>query len=213
MNEAPRYRVTAEHAIINSVIYPRDSEFGWSGWPREFADRVEPINDAASRIFDYWRRHASDPHAPRSPFDSRLGLIFLPALTHCDPRGEWNPPLPAKPTAGMPTYTTSNPANFGKRAVPPGEVFAFLGWAEPRFGLTPQNEAAHRVVSYFEANAGKPYFPPSCWNDFTDALHLPDLPEPTPMPNAPRLSAFTPGAEAPQPQIGNRTFERGSRYA
>src|SRR5687768_12539779 len=74
--ETPRYRVTVASAVINGRVYSRDAEVSTNAWPDQ--KKLEPINDAAHRVFEHAREHRFDLHRTRTPYNLLLKSVYLP---------------------------------------------------------------------------------------------------------------------------------------
>ena len=78
----PRYRVVGTEWIDTGVGIPAapGQEFDSRGWPK--SDSLEPVNEAAKRTRNYWRKNRAVPtHAyPSTPWSEKLNRIFLPHL-------------------------------------------------------------------------------------------------------------------------------------
>jgi hypothetical protein len=172
----PLYRATVENTNMGIGYYPKGATFTWQGWPKCCAGAVEPANTAAERIVDYWNAHRHDALLPQTPFNSDHGRIFLPHHLPHDPRSTRLPGLPRVEIDGMPRWCAEIQQQFGNKQVQIGDEFAWCGW--PVEGIAPVNDAARRVVKYFEANTGNSRLLSSPWCDGAQKLFLPDLPQP-----------------------------------
>ena len=176
--EAPRYK-TLKDGVINGALHFAGTEVkNFYGWPRE--GELEPLNIAASAIFNYFSRNRTQAFLPKSPWDAAAGRFYLPGMLH-HIRGRRFPPAvsASEAPASAPRYRmlSYDGEEFAGKRIAYKEIFSFFGW--PEFGMRaePVNHAAKAVVKYYEANQGHPALPPSPFNQFDDALWLPQLPE------------------------------------
>jgi hypothetical protein len=177
----PSYRALENVVVLTGLSYAPGATFAWRGWPRaEWAHKVEGANDSGRSILDYYRerRHGV---MPPSPFDGER--LFLPATSlhsagsrHSAPRrfqGYVSDPAPNMPTCLMGDPSLIVPRGY---PVPDDRVAAFVGWPEPSALLRPISQAAEAVTEYFREHASHPKLRPSPWCNFTNSLHVPDLP-------------------------------------
>ena len=216
----PTYRIKND-AVIGGALYLKGAIVkNHNGWPNQ---NLEPLDDAASTITEYFRTYGNEPFLPDTPYDARSGQIYLPGQLP-NVRGRSFPPAiePDDAPARMPRYRmrSSNGAEFGSKRIGYGTVFAYAGWPELTMSIAPANEEARAVLAYFEANHSRPYFPLSPFNLFDNTLWLPQLPEPEvddPRPayvTAPSPKGFTPPpwtttSKIPTPIYNKR---RASKY-
>jgi hypothetical protein len=175
----PRYQTIAANAVINHALYPRGAEITMRSWP----DRnVEPINDVARLVAEYYARNRNAPTLPHSPYNPLLGTIYLPAVLppsapktrNRDSSERLPSPVIDGATEAMPKYRTHYGRRIGKYEIDEGAQFTFLGW--PEDGFEPVNEPARQVCSYLKANKSHPELLPAPWCCYRQALVLPELP-------------------------------------
>ena len=182
----PRYRTTAT-VFVNGTQWGAGGEFSFRGWPK--ADmHLQPINEAAKKISDYYDRRKYEPSLPPSPVDARTGKIFLPGMLPYLRSRNFPPAMSAiDAPAGMPIYVALWDAEFGGKLIKQGEKFGFGGWPELAMNIKPANAAAKRVMAFLEKYDPEkcPNLPVSPYNFFDGSLWLPEPPEPVPDDNQP----------------------------
>jgi hypothetical protein len=175
-------------SFIAGCPYNLGSVVEFAGWPKR---DLEPADEDARKIFDYYTARRFEPGMPLTPVDPTTGKIYLPAHLPAL-RGRWFPSAvaPEDVLPSMPQYKMNSGAPlsyhdrgeiahgqmFGRRAVAKGETIAFLGWPEPAMALEPANDAARQVVAYLEAHGASGDLPLAPWNLFDGTLFLPKLP-------------------------------------
>src|SRR6266566_6322603 len=141
-----KYRVLSP-VFSGACLYDVGSVIEHTGWP--IGGQLEPLDDEARRVRDYYVKHHAKPYFPASPFNSIIGDIFLPELPGIDPSAIWvGAEVSIEPLEGAPRYQALHYVQFGRLILSPGEEVSFLGW--PGANLYPINEAAHRVSDYYE---------------------------------------------------------------
>src|SRR5262245_47413918 len=173
MLEAPRYRTTRftayggipykEGSVVGGVV-------GHTLWPDPW---LEPLNEGARRIADYFAKNHANRLLPARPFDHDVAHAFhLPGFLRDAHRG-WLPEY--REVAGAPRYTTSGAVAFSDRSVDGRKGFPWLGWPLERSRMA--NEAAERVLQYLADNEEHPLLPKvlAPWDDYSRGLWLPRL--------------------------------------
>ncbi|MPZ39839.1 MAG: hypothetical protein GEU95_17620 [Rhizobiales bacterium] len=174
MNEAPRYRATADHTNLGAGFYSKGKEITWPGWPKTFSGSVEPVNEPARRVMQYWSKHRLDGRCPPSPYNAEHGRVFLPAHMPADSRSTRLQSLPREELPSMPKFRAVWRGEYGPRKVEIGEEVAFCGW--PGSGLEPINDEAKRVVAYYEIYRDNPRLLSSPYCEYAQEIFLPPLP-------------------------------------
>jgi hypothetical protein len=210
----PKYRTTRDNVLIDSMLYDKGAEREIAGWPPRgpiLSGALVPADDAARRITQYFAKKWMDPWLPKAPHRDG-GKFFLPATAAAK---SWRHEFPAAVAPederpGMPRYRVANENRFGRQHYAAGAEFAFLGWPEAAFGLSPLNEPACALADYFETNREHPDLPASPWNLFDDSLYLPSLEPLRPGPWAPRLPGGEPHGFKPPNSVahGDASIER-----
>jgi hypothetical protein len=168
----PRYRIKTAIAYVGGAPWPLGAEVDFRGWPNE--RELSPLDDAAKRIFRYWKARRSDPGFPRSPVDAKSGLIYLPSHLPTI-QGTWLPAASDRDDLpDAPRYIVNSGHKFGGRVYEQGAEIVYLAWPV-KWSMKPNNAAARAVVDYMEAH-GETELPPAPFNEFDDALWLPNEP-------------------------------------
>jgi hypothetical protein len=181
----PLYKVNGEPSELHQVgaqLYYGGSTVRWRGWLRDRLLQVLiPINEPAMSVHRYCMTNSQLPNLD-TPFDSESS-IYLPAFPGWPPtqREPWLPlwGCPEDEVTGAPIYrVTVSEMQIGppRRSVGRGDEFAFIAWPDLD-RMAPVNEAATRVVDYLQRHGEQTDLPPSPWNSWTGALHLPRLTE------------------------------------
>ena len=186
---APRYRIVADIVFISGCEFRRGAETTSRAWPSR---DMEPLNEPARRIENFWARYQAFPLFPTSPVAGAHGFFLPailprsggPALKRVDafnlPGTHLVSPVPAdQVTPAMPTYKIANPhkrQHVGNHEYKPGSDFAWLAWPDPDEGFLPTNEQARRVVAYVAQYKDHPSILSAPWCWFRQDIYLPALP-------------------------------------
>jgi len=154
-----KYRVLGP-VFSGACLYDVGSVIEHTGWP--VGGQLEPLDDEARRVRDYYVKHHAKPYFPATPFNSFIGEIFLPELSGIDPSAVWvGAEVSIEPSEGAPRYQALHYIQFGRLIMSPGEEFSFLGW--PGTNFHPINEAAHTVEEYYHRHRNDP--------DLSESVH------------------------------------------
>jgi hypothetical protein len=167
----PKYRVLEDYTpIVPPNLYMRGAVVEFPGWPRWTHGAVEPADDDARAIFNYFRVQNVNPFLPAKPTDKH-GRIYLPAIFP-DPRSTELLGV-ASPTDEMPRYTVIAEVIIGCTRHAAGDEVVYLGW--PNSILRPANDVARLIAEYHEANHAHPDLPTCPYNLFDNSPYLPEL--------------------------------------
>ena len=75
----PRYR-TKYHQTFGIRSVRIGDEFAYCGWPGESLG-IEPVNDAAEQVCEYFRTHRENPRLPAAPWCEFEQALVLPELS------------------------------------------------------------------------------------------------------------------------------------
>jgi hypothetical protein len=127
------------------IVEPAGKTIKMKTWPRHL-DCVDPLNDAARQIVDYYRLHSNTVfQLPANPYTGEGGTLHLP-----EPQT-------------IPLWKSDTQGSFmGADVFFPGSPFASPNWPEP--GVTPRNKTAAAVAAYFEQHADDPALPAVAWD-------------------------------------------------
>jgi hypothetical protein len=171
--EPPKYKVL-KFVAFGGIPYKKDAVIERHVlWP--MPHELEPLNEGAQRIADFWAKHHGCRNFPDRPYDWRLThRYYLPGDLGWQGRGTL-PPFIAIEDApeGAPMY----------KASARNDQFVFFGWPDQYWQAA--SSSAEKIVRYLaEAeNATNPMLPLSPWNCFDNSLWLPELPEQKPRDN------------------------------
>jgi hypothetical protein len=127
------------------IIEPPDKIIERKTWPR-YLDCVEPLNDAARQITDYYRlHHNAEFQMPSNPYTGEGGTLYLP------------------PPQNPPRWKSIHRSAMGSDNYYTGSPFRSVQWPEP--GCVPLNNTAKAVAAYFEEHADDPALPAAGWDE------------------------------------------------
>jgi hypothetical protein len=179
----PRYRITDGEPIglAGMVRFPGE-EIEHRGWLGQWLLRLEPLNPIATAIAGYEKRHRGNAFLPPTPFNEKVGRIFLPGELPNFMPGRYDHPTAGRHVAfipddqadpAMPRYeATLGGIPIRNRVLMAGEKFYWVGW--PMNGFRPLNGAAVAISQYWEKHKGHPDLLSAPWCCFS-GLTLPEL--------------------------------------
>jgi hypothetical protein len=172
----PLYNVAAPSTFIPPLgLLIKGRTLDHVGWPKVSSGKLEPVDEDARRIVDYFEAHRGDAAMRSSPYDPAHGRIYLPHYL-AQPSGDRLPPLPSEPIEGAPKWRTRWQLVFGKQTVPIGSLIEWCAWPCDDLNLEPANEVAEEIAAYYASHKNHPGLPSSPWCDFQRAPFLPELP-------------------------------------
>ena len=181
----PRFRTIGPGWVVVGAM-PQKPGFEFDldgGWPP--AAGVEPINESARRVAEFFALHRLNAYKPETVFN-RQHQRFLLLEPDMDPRSVSVRVVPAdKVLPGMPKWKSLQDfraaaarRQFPHHHVGVGTELVIVTW--PRtftagFELDPANEEAERVAEYYAANQDNALIAESPWDWYSQSLFLPEL--------------------------------------
>jgi hypothetical protein len=205
----PLYRAGAETIFIGKTLCRPGATAVWSGWPSKEMRGVQPVNEPARKIYDWYVRHVDHGPIPASPYSNKHARYLLPAVLDLPvaPVGDQLPTFvaPVVEMPGMPRWRSWTDVRSGARVVPRGQEFIFLGWPASVF-LDASNAPAEEVQAYWRYALHHPAREPAPWDEFSDSLFMPQL-APLKAPRIVEPTGFKPEAVRHSRRPGHRQFE------